>query len=74
MSTGGTSWVIGGALFILALLIICTTFLVATDDLDADLFVGVVVGPIVGGTVGLVAGVKGVQQGSQASTSPPPEA
>lgn len=61
-----------GVMAILAIIIGCTTFLVATNDLDADLFMGVVIGPIVGGLIGFVAGTKGVQQGSAASTNPPP--
>ena len=61
-----------GVLLILAIIIGCCTFLVAIDDLASDLFMGVVVGPIVGGLIGFVAGTKGVQQGSQASVTPPP--
>lgn len=63
-----------GALALLALIVLCATFLVYTDDLQSDLFMGVVVGPIVGGLIGFAAGSKGVQQGSQATLTPPPEA
>lgn len=61
------------ALVVLLALIGCCTFLVAIDQLEADLFMGVVVGPAVGGLVAVVAGVKGVQQGTEAALSPPPE-
>lgn len=63
-----------GALVLLGLIIGCTTFLVYTNDLTSDLFMGVVIGPIVGGLIGFAAGSKGVQQGSQATLTPPPEA
>lgn len=63
-----------GALIVLLAVIASCTFLVASGDLEADLFMGVVVGPTVGGVVGLVAGVKGVQQGSEATATPPPGA
>lgn len=59
---------------LLAVAIIGCTVLVALDKLGGDVFVGVVVGPVIGGGIAFVAGTKGVQQGSQASTSPPPTA
>lgn len=63
-----------GTLAIIALVIVCVTLLVWDGSVDADLYMGVVVGPIVGGLIGFVAGTKGVQQGSAASSVPPPDA
>ena len=69
-----TNWlVIAGTLLLLAI-IGSTTFLVASEDVEGELYMAVVVGPIVGGVIGAVAGIKGVQAGSQASVSPPPDA
>lgn len=59
---------------LLAVALVACTVLVALDKLDGDVFVGVVIGPVIGGGIAFVAGTKGVQQGSQASTSPPPTA
>lgn len=61
-----------GVLFVLVVIIICTTVLVGFDKLASDLYVGAIIGPVVGGLIGFVAGTKGVQQGSAASTAPPP--
>lgn len=63
-----------GALAVLVFVISACTFLVYTDDVPGNDFMLVVVGPVVGGLIGFVAGTKGVQQGSQASSSPPPDA
>lgn len=72
MTTSNT--VVYGTLAIIALIIVCVSLLVWSGEVDADLYMGVVVGPVVGGLIGFVAGTKGVQQGSAASTIPPPEA
>lgn len=61
-----------GVLFVLVVIIICCTVLVGFDKLASDLYVGAIIGPVVGGLIGFVAGTKGVQQGSAASTAPPP--
>lgn len=62
------------ALAVICIVIAACTFLVYTDDVPGNDFMLVVVGPIVGGLIGFVAGTKGVQQGSQASSAPPPDA
>lgn len=59
---------------LLAIAVVCATLLVALDKLDGNVYAAVVLGNIVGGGIGFVAGTKGVQQGSQASTTPPPSA
>lgn len=66
------SLIVGAAL--LALILIGCFALVALDKLATELFFAVVVGPTVGAVVAHVAGAKGVQQGAEASTSPPPDA
>lgn len=63
-----------GALGLIALLIIAVTLLVWDGSIDGNQYMAVVVGPIVGGLIGFVAGTKGVQQGSAATSSPPPGA
>lgn len=65
--------IIGAFVLLLAILASCT-FLVASDNIDGETFMAVVIGPSVGGLIGFVAGTKGVQQGSAASTNPPPQA
>lgn len=67
------SAIIGAFLLLLAILA-ATTFLVSTGDIDGETFMAVVIGPAVGGLIGFVAGTKGVQQGSAASSNPPPNA
>ena len=57
---------------LLALAVVCATVLVGLGKLDGDVYGAVVLGNVIGGGIGFVAGVKGVQQGSQATTSPPP--
>lgn len=69
-----TNLAVAGSFVILLAVLTATTFLVATGDIAGDTFMAVVIGPVVGGTIGFVAGTKGVQQGSAASTSPPPQA
>lgn len=59
---------------LLAVVVVCATVLVALDKLDGDVYAAVTLGPLIGGGIGFVAGSKGVQQGSQASTTPPPSA
>lgn len=61
-----------GVLFVVVVIILCTTVLVGLDKLASDLYVGAIIGPVVGGLIGFVAGTKGVQQGSAASSAPPP--
>lgn len=73
MLNNSNTAVIGAFVLLLALLG-CATFLVSTGDIDGNTYMAVVVGPLVGGLVGFVAGTKGVQQGSAASTDPPPDA
>lgn len=63
-----------GAFVLLLAILAATTFLVAYDRIDGDAFMAVVIGPSVGGLIGFVAGTKGVQQGSAATASPPPDA
>lgn len=63
-----------GSFILLIAVLAATTFLVATDHIAGDTFMAVVIGPVVGGTIGFVAGTKGVQQGSAATSSPPPGA
>lgn len=63
-----------GVLAVIVVIVICTTVLVGMDKLASDLYVGAILGPVVGGLIGFVAGTKGVQQGSAASSSPPPGA
>lgn len=63
-----------GVLAVLVVIIVCATVLVAIDNLASDLYIGAVVAPVVGGLIGFVAGTKGVQQGSEATSSPPPQA
>lgn len=63
-----------GVLLVLIVIIVCTTILVGFDKLASDLYVGAIIGPVVGGLIGFVAGTKGVQQGSAASSVPPPSA
>lgn len=63
-----------GGFVILALVIVASTFLVWSDDVSGETWMAVIAGPIVGGVIGFIAGTKGVQQGSQASTLPPPSA
>lgn len=63
-----------GAVVLLVVVVIACAVLVGMDKIDGPLFVGAIVGPIVGGSIGYAAGTKGVQQGSQASTTPPPVA
>jgi hypothetical protein len=72
MQTSNT--LLGAALVVLVVLIGACTFLVYGDKIDGETFMAVVVGPAVGGLIGFVAGAKGVQQGSQATVSPPPDA
>ena len=60
-----------GALALLSVVLMCTTFLVYTDDITGELFMAAVASPIVGGLIGFAAGAKGVQQGVQASNAPP---
>lgn len=67
-----TNTVIVGALVILALLIVSVSLLVWSGDVEGTLYMAAVISPIVGGLIGFVAGTKGVQQGSAASTNPPP--
>lgn len=62
------------AIALIGLIIACCTLLVALNELSGDLFVGAVVGPLIGAAVTFVAGVKGVQQGSQSTSNPPPTA
>lgn len=57
---------------LLALAMICATVLAALDKIDGPLLVAAIFAPIVGGGIGFVAGTKGVQQGSQATATPPP--
>lgn len=71
--TSNSNAIIGAFVLLLALLG-CATFLVATGDIDGNTYMAVVVGPLVGGLVGFVAGTKGVQQGSDATANPPPDA
>lgn len=59
---------------LLAVAVLCATLLVALGELDGDVYAAVVLGNIIGGGIGFVAGTKGVQQGSQATANPPPEA
>lgn len=63
-----------GAFVLLLAILGATTFLVASGDIDGETFMAVVIGPAVGGLIGFIAGTKGVQQGSAASTNPPPSA
>lgn len=63
-----------GALALIAIVIVAVSLLVWDGSIAGDLYMGVVVGPIVGGLIGFVAGTKGVQQGSAATSNPPPEA
>lgn len=63
-----------GVLAVLALVVVAVSLLVWDGSVEATLYMGVVVGPLVGGLIGFVAGTKGVQQGSAATSSPPPEA
>lgn len=63
-----------GALVILFTALVAVSLLVWDGSIAGDLYMGVVIGPIVGGIIGFVAGTKGVQQGSAASTNPPPQA
>lgn len=63
-----------GSFVLLIAVLAATTFLVSSGDIAGDTFMAVVIGPVVGGTIGFVAGTKGVQQGSAASTNPPPQA
>lgn len=63
---------VGGLL--VGLVIICSFVLVALDKLDGDAFMTGVVVPVVSGLIGAIAGIKGVQVGSEASVSPPPDA
>ena len=63
-----------GTIALIAVVVVCCAALVYGDKLDGTLFVGVVVGPVITGGVAVIAGVKGVQQGSQATSNPPPQA
>ena len=63
-----------GAFITLFTALIAVSLLVWDGSIAGDLYMGVVIGPIVGGIIGFVAGTKGVQQGSAASTNPPPQA
>ena len=72
--TGRDSPALLAVVALLAVAVVCSTVLVATGDLDGNVYAAVVLGNIVGGGIGFVAGTKGVQQGSQASTTPPPSA
>ena len=63
---------IGGGL--LALIILCCTVLVGLDKITGSEYLAAVVAPVVAGLIGAIAGIKGVQVGSEASVSPPPEA
>ena len=72
MSNQSISATIVGAFTILALIIAASTFLVWSDDVSGDTWMAVIAGPVVGGIIGFVAGTKGVQQGSQATATPPP--
>lgn len=62
------------AVALIGVIIVCATVLVALDEVSGELFVGAIVAPLIGAAVTFVAGVKGVQQGSQSSTNPPPGA
>lgn len=70
----GSNVAVAGAFVVLLAILASTTFLVAYSKIDGDTFMAVVIGPTVGGLIGFVAGTKGVQQGSAASSSPPPDA
>lgn len=70
--TGRDSPALLAVVALLAVAVVCATILVAIDKLDGNVYAAVVLGNIVGGGIGFVAGTKGVQQGSQASTTPPP--
>jgi hypothetical protein len=62
-----------GAILLGIILVGCFV-LVAIDKLATELFFAVVVGPSVGGVIGHISGAKGVQQGAEAATDPPPRA
>ena len=72
MTTASSNVTTFGVLAVIVVIVICATVLVALDSLASDLYVGAIVAPVVGGLIGFVAGTKGVQQGSAASTAPPP--
>lgn len=55
-------------------IIICTTALVGLDKMSAELYMAVVIGPSVAGLIAYISHSKGVQQGSEATVSPPPSA
>lgn len=59
---------------LLALAIVCSTALVALDKIAGDLYMAAVLSPIVAGLIGAFAAIKGVQSGSEASVTPPPDA
>jgi hypothetical protein len=58
---------------LLALAIICATVLAGMDKIEGDLYMAAVMSPIVAGLIGAFAAIKGVQSGSEASVSPPPQ-
>ena len=72
MVTVGNNSTVFGVLAVIVVIVICATVLVGLGNLDSGLYVGAIIGPVVGGLIGFVAGTKGVQQGSAASTAPPP--
>lgn len=59
---------------LMALAMLCSTALVALDKIDGELYMAAVMSPIVAGLIGAFAAIKGVQSGSEASISPPPDA
>jgi hypothetical protein len=63
-----------GAFATLLVTIVAVSLLVWDGSIGGDLYMAAVIGPTVGGIVGFVAGTKGVQQGSQATSNPPPNA
>ena len=66
--------VVYGALGLLTVALVAVSLLVWNGSIDGDTYMAAVIGPIVGGLIGFVAGTKGVQQGSAATSSPPPQA
>lgn len=65
---------VAGAFVTLLVVVVAVSLLVWDGSIEGSLYMGVVVGPIVGGIIGFVAGTKGVQQGSAATSNPPPQA
>lgn len=70
----GNNVAVVGAFTTLLVALIAASLLVWDGAIAGDLYMGVVIGPVVGGIIGFVAGTKGMQQGSAASSSPPPSA